>query len=589
MSSERSAWARIAAVAGWTFVATSVVLIVLAELTVRAAGQDASLVPAAGEFLRRGGVPAGMVTGTIAFFCLLADLSRHPDLRSRRARLRGAQLATLLLAAAWGATLPFPRGGLAALPPEAVPAVLADAARWRLGHVVLTLAFAALHLTANRLVAPRVEVDAEGRYAAGWVPPVFGATPRLPARQWQVLALLVVVGAFNHYDHQVLSLALKDIQADLGISEARVGLVGSIVLLGAVPGAVLALLADSLGRRRILLVTIVGYTLATGATAFAPTTETFIVCQVLARAFGAAEGVVAGVVLVEEIDAPHRGWAIGVLVGMAAIGNAVAWLLFPFMEGMPMGWRSLFLIGLGPLAVVAWLRRRLPETERFERQHADDSPPGWREMLEPVRALARAYPERVAMAVGAGFLMSFSGRVAGFLFPKFLRETHGMDPAELTLAVAAAGFIGLCSGPILGRTGDRFGRRRVVVFLAALNPLTVILLYNAPLLSIAMLGFLTMMVTDAGADRNFAAFQKELFPTSHRATAVAALAIVGNFAGSLSLAAESAAYAVTGDHGQAVGWVAATGLLVPFVVWAFFPETAGKSLEETAPERSGPR
>jgi len=63
----------------------------------------------------------------------------------------------------------------------------------------------------------------------------------------------------------------------------------------------------------VLLVTITGYTLFTGLTAFSPNDTVFLVCQFFARAFGAAELALAAVVVAEEIDKEHRGWALGVL------------------------------------------------------------------------------------------------------------------------------------------------------------------------------------------------------------------------------------------------------------------------------------
>ncbi len=75
-------------------------------------------------------------------------------------------------------------------------------------------------------------------------------------------------------------------------------------------GALLALLivpfADRFGRRRVLLATIVGYTVMTALTALAPNAETFVALQFLARTFAVAEALLATVVIVEEFAPENR-------------------------------------------------------------------------------------------------------------------------------------------------------------------------------------------------------------------------------------------------------------------------------------------
>ena len=185
------------------------------------------------------------------------------------------------------------------------------------------------------------------------------------AHQWRVLGLLGIVSLFDQYDLSLFSLALKQIQADLLIPEAQLGELGAIVRLGALPAFLFGVLADRLGRRRVLLCTIIGYTALTGATAFAQDARTFVVLQFLARMFAVGELIIAYVVIAEELDPETRGWGVGALTALAACGSGLALALFGLVDFLPMGWRTLYLVGLVPLAMVAWMRRTLPETTRF--------------------------------------------------------------------------------------------------------------------------------------------------------------------------------------------------------------------------------
>ena len=85
------------------------------------------------------------------------------------------------------------------------------------------------------------------------------------------------------YDLYLFTLSLKQIQAGLGIAEDQLGYLGSIVRFGALPAFGVALVAGRIGRRKVLLFTVVAYTLLTGAAAFSPNAFMFVVFQFFAR------------------------------------------------------------------------------------------------------------------------------------------------------------------------------------------------------------------------------------------------------------------------------------------------------------------
>lgn len=528
--------------------------------------------------------------GTVAFFLCAADMSRAVRLEGRRVWLRLASMAALLLLALVSglATDVFDPDAA-----KAAPSVLLAARRaalpwlWVLRGlgVALLVCFVAAHRAPRP--DPGVGPDAP-RYPSRFVPPIFGTTPALPRRQWQVLGLMVAASFFDAYDKALFTVALVQIQTGLGMEEAQLGVLGGVVRLGVVPGVLLVLLADTFGRRRVLLGSILGYTLMTGATALAPNPEWFVACQFGVRLFGTAEEVLATVVIAEEIDARHRGWALGLLAALMGLGAGLAWIAFAFVDVLPFGWRSLYAVGLGPLLLLAWLRRRLPETQRFERYRAESLASGARtHVLRPLGALVRAYPARFAAVSAVVFLTSFSGQSAGFFLPKFVQEAHGLAPAQFTLFGIAVGALSLVAAPLFGRLGDRIGRRPIAILFVAANPISVMVLYHVPGLFLLVVLAATTMLSDAGADTNLGVFSKELFPTSHRSTADAARRLVGQVGGSLGLACESLLFALLGSHAWAITALAATGLLVPLLVARTYPETRGRVLEEISPERDG--
>ena len=165
-------------------------------------------------------------------------------------------------------------------------------------------------------------------------------------------------------------LALPDLQASFNIAEQDLGKVLGAARLGALPAIGLALLSDRIGRRSLLMVTLLGLSIATGATGFARTTEEFIAIQFCARAFATAEEIIAIIYVLEMLPVKHRGWGVGFLAAMGGIGSGAASLLYGVVEYLPGGWRALYIIASFPILYIAWLRRKLPESRIFDARAA---------------------------------------------------------------------------------------------------------------------------------------------------------------------------------------------------------------------------
>ncbi len=278
-----------------------------------------------------------------------------------------------------------------------------------------------------------VAASEDRTYCPAWLrgAPFLGRPPALTRRQWRVLGLVAAASFFDQYDLFLFSLALKQIQAALLIPEEQLGYLGSLVRFGALPAFLVALVADRIGRRRVLLGTIIAYTVLTGATAFAPNAETFVAFQFFARTFAVAELLLAVVVIAEEFDPEVRGWGIGALGAIQACGAGLAALLFALFGSIEGAWRGLYLFGLVPLVLLAWWRRTLPETAHFEaRRHEMGDDYSVRAMLRPLRDLVRMYPGRFAAMAAVVFLLAVAGSAGGFFSAKYLQEAHGWSLAR---------------------------------------------------------------------------------------------------------------------------------------------------------------
>jgi putative MFS transporter len=407
-----------------------------------------------------------------------------------------------------------------------------------------------------------------------------GRTPPFTKRQRRVFWIASTAGFFDQYDRALLSLALKQIQAGLKIAESHLGAVLSVIRLGYLLSLLMTPFADVFGRRRLLLYTVFGYTIFTGLIAIAPNARTFVAFEIIARAFAGAEAAIAMVIVAEEVDAAHRGWAIGLLSAVSNVGYGLAAIVFAFINTIPYGWRGLYAIALVPLVLIIPLRRVLPESTRFEKEKLEGLRPV--KIWEPLAQLYSAYPGRLIMMLSIAFLGSMGGNAAGFLFPKYLQEAHHWSPGNVSSLVFFGGALGIMGSIVAGRLSDRYGRRVMGTAFLFLSPILTIWMYTAPGWSIVPAWILETFF-DIAAGMILGAYSAELFPTSYRSTAGSALAVAGTTGGALGLFLEGVLFNFTGSHARAICYLTVFWMVAPAIMW-FLPETSGRELEEISPE-----
>jgi putative MFS transporter len=396
-------------------------------------------------------------------------------------------------------------------------------------------------------------------------------------RTERVILLVGAAALFAGYDVNIFGLATPQIQHSLHIAENQVGPTLATFRAAAIVALLLAASADLVGRRRLLLMTIFGQALFTLATAFAPDYLSFVAAQLLTRIFGYAEEMLCFVVIAEEITARARGWANGTLTSFYFLGAGIAAGLFGAVNILPFGWRALYFLGAFPIFLVGLLRRRLPETKRFENR--GEAGLKMTAALDLFRDLVREYPGRIAAAIIAASAFGFAASCPFFMAQKYLQETYHYSPGQVSLLLIPGGLIGLALAIAAGRLSDRLGRKPVAMAMALLCGISFFFFFNhAPpfavpaLWVLAFLGFLS-------ADALIAGFALEIVPTQYRAT-VGALRYVLEIAfGAIALTLEGHLYDRFQAHGPAIQWMLAA-IPVTLVAILLLPEPAGKTLEE---------
>jgi MFS transporter, putative metabolite:H+ symporter len=403
---------------------------------------------------------------------------------------------------------------------------------------------------------------------------------RLSKRERRVFAITSTAGAFNNYDGQLLNLAIGQIQHGLKVAETGIGPMVSLIQLGTVVAPFITAQADRFGRRRLLMFTIVGYTLFTGITALAWSGASFAAFRFGATAFSSAEASIALVMLVEEVASERRGWAVGLLGALSALGVAFAALAYSWIDVIPFGWRGLYIFALLPLAIIIPIRRMLPESAHFEK-----SAPEWRDqqILGPFEALIHSYPQRFGLVALAMTLTTFGGTAGGLFQAMYLEQAHHWGPSQVSWLVGAGGMLGIIGNLIAGFLSDEIGRRYVGAFFLLIAPILGAVFYNTSG-DLMIAAWVIGLFANTAGSTVLNTYSAELFPTSHRGTASSALAVINTLGGVTALLIEPLLYTATHSHWRAASLFYVVALGAPFVVM-MFPESACRELDELAPER----
>jgi MFS family permease len=201
---------------------------------------------------------------------------------------------------------------------------------------------------------------------------------RLP---WTRFHWLVVVGLgvswiLDGLEIQIVSLIsgpLTDPRT-LHLSTGQAGFLGSMYLIGEVVGAlVFGRLTDSLGRKRLFIITLAIYLVGSGLGGFAWDYWSLLACRFIAGTGIGGEYTAINSAIDELIPSHYRGRidiaVNGTYWGGAAIGSAIGLYLFSSHVPIDWGWRIGFFIGPLLGLVIIFVRRTIPESPRWLMTH----------------------------------------------------------------------------------------------------------------------------------------------------------------------------------------------------------------------------
>lgn len=404
--------------------------------------------------------------------------------------------------------------------------------------------------------------------------------PRTPLTpyQWRLFVFLSVATLFEGYDFFALTQILPNLRADLDLSKQAAANLFAFVNAGTVVAWLLVRRTDRWGRRRVLTVTIAGYTVCTFLSGLAWDLYSFAIFQFLARIFLIGEWATTMVYAAEEFPADRRGMVIGVLQAFSSLGAIICAGVVPLLIATPWGWRSVYLVAILPLILLAYARRNLRETSRFAERVATSGV-----STAPMSQILRGpYRKRVLQLGLIWFATYICSQTAVSFWKDHAVTDLSWTDGDVSVALTIAALVSMPLVFGAGKLLDVIGRRRgaVVIFLSLSSGVWVA--YSATDPVVLTIGLVIAVFGVSSVLPVLNAFTAELFPTDLRGDAFAwANNLLGRVGYVLAPIAIGWA-AERWDWGVAVRPTAIFPLLALALILWWLPETNARELEETS-------
>lgn len=406
------------------------------------------------------------------------------------------------------------------------------------------------------------------------LPPSTGFDPK-----WTALAAAMSGYMLDAMDVILYIFALRAISQEFGLSNAEAGMAMAATMLASAAGGIAAgVLADRIGRRPALMITILLYSFGSALSATATGLWSLMFWRAVVGLGLGGEWSTGTVLVAESWPARHRAKAIGMMQSGFALGYMLAAALAALV--LPRwGWRVLFLIGVLPALLTFLIRRHVREPEVWLKQ----------ERPAPFLSLFRGVLLRrtmIATALATAMLFGYWGLFTWL--PSFLASPMEAGGAGLALLKTSGWTIAVQLGSLAGYwcfgwLADRFGRR-ITFFLYVAGAAVAIPFYGlAPRWAGESLESVLLVIGPAvgflgtGSFALFGAMLAELYPTPSRG---AGQGFAYNFGRALAAIAPITIGKVADSSGLGVALGLNSGfyLLAGLMVWTL-PETKGVEID----------
>ena len=383
-------------------------------------------------------------------------------------------------------------------------------------------------------------------------------------------------------DSTIFALVIPALIATIGLTRPEAGYLATAALVGAAGGGWGGgILADRVGRVKVLQVTVLWVAVCTFASAFATGFNYLFIVRFLQGLGYGGEAAVGGVLISEVIRPALRGRVAASVQSSYAVGYAISVALLPVISSLfpeELGWRVFFAIGVAPAFLVFFIRRLVPESGLYRDSHQAGQPQGasfW-------TIFSREHIRRTAPAAIMSTGIFGAAYVMITWLPTYLRTVLHLSVAT-SAGYLAMNILGSLVGPLLyGWLSDRTGRRPAFMIFLVCQALNVCVYLFAPIGAdvVIVLSFFLGAFQGGLASGMLPTFA-ELFPTSIRASGQGFCLGGGRGFGSV-VPATVGVLSASNPLGFAMGACALVAYGVAFLAALALPETIGTDLQRVS-------
>jgi AAHS family benzoate transporter-like MFS transporter len=402
---------------------------------------------------------------------------------------------------------------------------------------------------------------------------------------WAIIGAIVLLLIYQGYTLSVSGIASPWIAKSFHLSQPALARLFAWMSISAFGSMLLARLADRVGRRLIILTSLVLAPIFALGAALALWAWLFALFQILIAALLGGSVSSATVMLAEELPTEQRarGQAFG--AAASAVGGVLGYIFIPFLLQWGYEWEWLFGPSVAGILLAPAVARMLPIENNWAQHASAGSVKGshFYDILHPL------YRRRALTLLSTAALDTMAGTaVNGWLYFEAV-SILGLAPAKASTLVVLGMGVGMIGFPIGAWTSERFGRVPTVAYIGGAGWLGALAFYWGPgaltfpflWLAVAYCWFkVASAVMTVGA--NSAA--TELFPAALRSTMVGWQMITGAV---FSVIAQTAIAALIGPLGgltTVVRYFALLGFPSAIIYGLFLDETRGLTLEVAAKE-----
>jgi MFS family permease len=427
----------------------------------------------------------------------------------------------------------------------------------------------------------------------------------LTPTQWKTLAASNLGWMFDGYETFALILtvgvALRQL-LDAALYPqipAYAGTVIGLTLLGwGIGGMIGGMLADYIGRRRMMIYAILAYSVMTGLSAFAWDWVSFVALRFLVGIAIGSEWATGSSMTAEMWPDHARGKGAGLMQCGLGLGFFLASFVWLFVGAAgPGAWRYMYAIGVLPALLTLWIRTGIPESPLWDaadkrRKAAVERQRAGATLANDERALTRltlvdlfAEPS-LRLRTAIVFLVSLTTTLAWWgistWVPPYIASVAAKanlpGPQWASYAGMSYTFGSVCGYVAFGFLADAFGRKPVtVVYIVMAWVLTPILFLWTQDLSLLLVAAFLNAIFSNGQYSWMPVWLPELYPTRMRATALAFAFNAPRFIAFLGPLLAGQLIVTFGGFGPAATTIA-TIYALGLVAVLFLPETKGNPL-----------